>query len=444
MRLTLRHGYLPANLDGALFVAPFREDAKNIYNAGGGIDAAAPATETVDADGSYVDPGTGLITSASANVLRIGSGIDLALRKRGALLEGARENTCLQSEDWSNASWVKTRTTASVNALASPDGTLTADKLVEDATASSSHFAQQAISLTNGQKVVFSVFAKKGERTEVKLQADGVAVPGGSAVSVWFDLDAGTKGTVSAGIDDSGMDDMGNGWYRCWLVFTADATDTANLTIVLGSGSETGSYNGDNSSGLYLWGAQCEENARFPGSYIKTVAAPVTRAADVLNYDNTGEVNLSKTAGTVYIAVTPEWDIDSTWETILDARTEDQQNGFFIARHTSNKFRLVVMSDNVAQADLLSSASPSRGTSYVLACVWDTDDFRLYVDGIEDANDTSGAVPTAVGTEINVGINEDQAGGAHVHLAHLHIYDSAHIASRVLENTNEIKRWMGL
>ena len=97
MRLTLRHGYLPADLDGCLFVAPLRVDAKNIYNAGGGVDALAPATETVDALGSYIDPDTGLITPAQANVLRIGGGIDLASRLKGGLFGALRKNDCLHA-----------------------------------------------------------------------------------------------------------------------------------------------------------------------------------------------------------------------------------------------------------------------------------------------------------------------------------------------------------
>ena len=175
MRLTVRHRYLPADLDGLLFVAPFRVDAKNIYNAGGGVDALAPATETVDADGSYIHPDTGLITPAEANVLRVGGGIDLASKNKGAIFGGARTSTCLQSGDFANASWTKTRSSAVANDIAAPDDTLIADKIVEDSTASATHLTIQSISVTSGQKVTISIFAKKGERTEILLQAGGAA-----------------------------------------------------------------------------------------------------------------------------------------------------------------------------------------------------------------------------------------------------------------------------
>ena len=249
MRLTLRHGYLPADLDGLLFVAPLRDDAKNIYNAGGGIDAAAPATQVVHALGTFIHPATGLITPATANVLRVGSGTDYVSRIRGALFEGARTNSCLQSEDFSTT-WSAVNGSVVTNDTAAPDGTLTADKYVENSV-DTNHRIEQPISVTSGQKVALSVFVKTAGRSEVRIDADGVAAP--ASVFAFYDVDTETVGTVGAGVDDSGIEDWGNGWYRCWLVFTADATDAINFKMYTIKATEDVSYLGDGSSGLYLW-----------------------------------------------------------------------------------------------------------------------------------------------------------------------------------------------
>jgi len=444
MRLTLRHKSLPADLDGLLFVAPFIVDAKNIYNAGGGIDAATPATETVDADGSYIDPDTGLITPAQANVLRIGSGIDKASRHLGGLFEGTRTNKCLQSEDFATT-WTATRSTVTANDIAAPDDNLTADKIVEDSTASATHLITQSISVTSGQKVVISVFAKKGERSEILLQAGGTAAPANA--NVWFDLNAGTKGTVGGGVDDSGIDDMGDGWYRCWLVFTADATDTFSFDILLGSGSETSSYNGDGSSGVYIWGAQCEENVPFLSSYIKTTTASVTRVVEDIRYDNTSEANLKASAGTFYIAHTPEYNgADLSDNGVLfDCRVPDAADGWFVqSQASSDAYNVFVKSGSSTVADMNSAVASVRGATVVVCFSWKLNEFTLYVDGVQKVQDTTGNAPTAVNPSMFMGQNRNNDKPDFSNLAHCHIYDSVHDAARILKNTKEIQSWLGI
>jgi len=56
----------------------------------------------------------------------------------------ARVNTLLNSEDFSSASWNKSRATVTANAATAPNGTLTADKIVED-TATNNHRVFQAV-----------------------------------------------------------------------------------------------------------------------------------------------------------------------------------------------------------------------------------------------------------------------------------------------------------
>jgi hypothetical protein len=202
----------------------------------------------------------------------------------GLLVEEQRTNSILQSEDFTTT-WSVTRASVIANTIVSPNGTLTGDKLVEDTTASNSHFiSQSSLSFTSGTTYSYSLYAKAAERTVVRLALPSAAF--GAAVAYNFDLVAGTATLVTAGTGNTAsITAVGNGWYRC--VVSAQATSTTNGTnqIFLISGGFA-TYTGDGYSGIYIWGAQLEVGA-FPTSYIPTVAATVTRNADAASMTGT-------------------------------------------------------------------------------------------------------------------------------------------------------------
>jgi hypothetical protein len=86
----------------------------------------------------------GLIKTAATNVPRFahdpvtGEGL-------GLLIEEARTNLLLYSEQSDNAAWGKTNILTTANAVIAPDGTLTADKIYENSTASVQHTFYQSI-----------------------------------------------------------------------------------------------------------------------------------------------------------------------------------------------------------------------------------------------------------------------------------------------------------
>jgi hypothetical protein len=73
----------------------------------------------------------------------------------------------------------------------------------------------------------------------------------------------------------------GNGWWRVWITATATSTVSSFVDIGLLDGT-TLLYEGNNTSGIYVWGAQLEAGSS-PTSYIKNVDAVLgtIRAADV-------------------------------------------------------------------------------------------------------------------------------------------------------------------
>lgn len=244
-------------------------------------DAAACATladrdailRTALANNLRVDWPSGLVDSA-------GNAIG------GPLLEGSRINGWTRSEDFNDAAWTKDNVTVSSDAIASPDGLLTADKIIETVAASAQHGISRATpAMTDNTKQPPCIFAKAAERTWLRFRtANKAGVIGDS----WFNLATGQFGTI-AGAHVVGSAPGPQGWYRLWALFDA-GTGASGPIVRIGPSTADAviSYTGDGISGIYLWGAQFETDRPFPSSYVRTVAAAVTRAADSFTVPSNG------------------------------------------------------------------------------------------------------------------------------------------------------------
>ena len=159
-------------------------------------------------------------------------------------LLSARVNLLTYSEDFSNAAWVKDGATVSANAITAPDGTLTADAIVENAVTGSHRVY---VSITTTANPTFYVCAKKGTRNFLMLQDIG------GAKKAWFDLNTGVVGTATAGVT-SQISPLGGGWYLCAAsinatssIYLVEAADADNIATYAGVNGNTA---------IYVWGAQ--------------------------------------------------------------------------------------------------------------------------------------------------------------------------------------------
>ena len=191
----------------------------------------------------------------------------------GLLVEEARTNLITQSEDISGLN----QATADDDVAIAPDRTQTADKLIES-TSNSVHWTYNSISAIDNQDYTFSIYAKKSERTRLTIYPNDKAGVGFNAV---YDIDAGTVVSTPAQMTTS-IQDVGNGWYRCVGTWNANTgSNTVFVRVGLVSSGTTISYQGDGTSGLFLWGQQLEAGS-FPTSYIKSNSgSTTTRSADV-------------------------------------------------------------------------------------------------------------------------------------------------------------------
>ena len=296
----------------------------------------------------------------------------------GLLVEEARTNLLLRSEEFNNAQWAKTRSTVTANATTSPTGAVTADKLVEDTTATNNH--QLVVIPALGSAVyTVSVFAKAAERTQLALRLD---IP--STETVIFNLSTGVVVSTSAGVTSS-ITPFANGWYRVTATLVSAAA-LSNVVFQLAVGGSV-FYTGDGTSGIYIWGAQLETGA-FPTSYIPTTSATVTRAADVASITGSNFSSwYNQTEGTVY----------------HQGRTPATANFFSIDDGTSNNRitsympsatapYLFVQAGGASIANLTSSAI-TAGSTFAQSNAYKTADFAMSTNGGTVSTASSGAVP---------------------------------------------------
>lgn len=226
----------------------------------------SPSTKWIlNASGVYVS-GTTLRTSYNA------SGVAL-----GLLVEEARTNLLLRSQEIDHASWGKTQSSVTANATISPDGTANAEKLIEDTTAAATHNVNQGATLSDNSVYAFTFYAKAAERSWVYCQ---VTDKTGAARYAYWNLSDGSIGTLTAGLTATEVVTLPNGWYRVGVTFNSSSGGGSPFFVIGPSTGDTGrTYDGDGTSGIYVWQAQLELGS-IASSPIVTTSSSVTRAAD--------------------------------------------------------------------------------------------------------------------------------------------------------------------
>ena len=188
-------------------------------------------------------------------------------------------NLLTYSEQFDNAYWSKLRATITADATTAPDGTTTADKLIQAAGQTNNGLIQTpwlGLNVVDTQSYTVSVFAKKGTNRNYLALKETLST-GGGGVTQWFNLNTGALATLAPGSATSvaAISDEGNGWYRCSVKFTANATRTGGIMITV-SENDGSATNTDDQGFIYLWGAQFEEGS-LATSYIPTTT--ITKSA---------------------------------------------------------------------------------------------------------------------------------------------------------------------
>ena len=266
-----------------------KEDSVLAYNDENNNFKPLPFDFTRASTATYVDS-DGLIKTSRNGEARI----DYTDSTDGALLlEPSRSNLATYSEAFDNAAWTHHDVTV-VSGQVSPTGNTSAFKLVEG-TEISYHqiYLGNVFTPVVNNYYTFSFFAKPAERTVINgiLQTYNL-------IDVKFDLIAKTA-TVISGLNASGtIKEYSNGWYKCTVSGQSSQVLGAYVNIQLNNGSNN-VYNGDGSSGAYIWGAQVEAGS-YATSYIPTSGSAVTRVADACTGAGNEQV-INSTEGVLYV-----------------------------------------------------------------------------------------------------------------------------------------------
>lgn len=191
---------------------------------------------------------------------------------RGLAIEAAQTNLSLRSQEFDSATWLKTGSSITANATAAPDGTTTADKLVENGSLSTHRVLNNlAVTVVAASTYTWSVFVKAGERTAVRIENNALS-------GATFDLANNGAASAVVGNVTTSVLALANGWFRVSIIGPAATVSERIIVNLVSAGSTT--YTGNGTSGAFIWGAQVEL-AAAPSSYILTAATVSVRSLPV-------------------------------------------------------------------------------------------------------------------------------------------------------------------
>ena len=171
------------------------------------------------------------------------------------LVEVCPWNLVQQSETF-NTTWSASNTVVTANQTTAPNGTTTADLVVDNANNTSHALTQSVTNLSVGLDYYYSIYVKNNNHTWVLLRHDN----GGTFN--YFNIATGVKGTNTQA--NSTIESVGNGWYKLTVPFNVTGS-SSGPEFYLASADGTFTYAGTG-TGVYIWGASYTLSAKpyFP------------------------------------------------------------------------------------------------------------------------------------------------------------------------------------
>ena len=268
----------------------------------------------------------------------------------------------------------------------SVDNPTSAFKLVED-TSTGGHLIERSTSVTSGATVTFSVFIKKGENNFCAINSQA------SGQGYYFDLVNGVVlGVIGSAPNDYEITPLANDWFK--ISITATMPSTSSRFFVFNSKDGTSiSYTGDGTSGVYIFGAQLEQQS-YPTSLMlpATEGSTTTRLKDEVS--KTGlSAEINSVEGTLFVEVAALADDLTTRQFELTSGDNTNYIRFEFASTTNLIYGIV---KKISQQAALSFTLADSTNFNKIAIKWKVNDFALWVNGVEVATDLNGAVPTGL------------------------------------------------
>jgi hypothetical protein len=406
------------NINSPLLYMPLR----SAFNMLSGVGSA---TFKRSSSATYIDR-YGVLQSAGTDTPRF--------EKQGYLNEGNGTNLLTYSEQADNSAWTQVNVTVSANAtsIVDPYGTNNADKIIEDSS-TNLHYISQTVSVSS-TSLTFSCFVKAAESTKFRLSSYESSTPA-SPIVADFDLTSVTATPANPSTVSATITAIANGWFRVTASTKSAAKVSTEFHLQI-TRSGTGSYAGDGSSGLYVFGAQLETWS-FATSYIPTTNSSANRSADVLNVPRAGNFPNIEANGVISILC----DIDVFGDTDNNLwiwafyNTSQDNIGLAVSRMTCFSHATSVNDDTTTP---IGAVSP-RTTYRVVQVISNAGNYG-YLNGIQTGfkADTDGRITTAcnsIMSSIRIGSynsGDTYAPNAfHGHISNFRVYDRALTADEV-------------
>jgi len=219
----------------------------------------------------YIETGA---STAQAGVLEELPRINYSGSTPSLLLEPSRTNLVTNSEYLEGYNQITNLTLDLTNETLSPEGLNNSYSLTSTST---SCLIRERINPLASGTYTFSFYAKYDSSQFIAVRNSYLAASFDSYV--WFDILNKTKGTTSgSSVVDYDIEDVGNGWVRCYVTTTSTSSGDSYFFIYFAD-SDGGLSTTENNK-IYSYGWQVEEGS-YPTSYIPTYGTVATRGADV-------------------------------------------------------------------------------------------------------------------------------------------------------------------
>jgi hypothetical protein len=283
--------------EGMSFVLPLADlgagavDTTLVLGAGSATFTRATTATTILSTGLMAN-----VASGTARSLYSPAGVYL-----GYFAEGARTNLVLQAENF-GTTWVAVGTPTRV-AGSTTLGTLTMDTIGDDSAVALEGYTQ-VITFTADAVKAISVYVKQGTATSSVIRVRDTTLLADRLLATITWTGSTPVVTMTTGTDLTGTPQQhaATGIYRLSFATTSVTAASVNqLEVYPATDAALAVAN----TGTIIAGGVQAENATFPGSYIPTTTATVTRNADVLTYQFTG--NADPSSGSVYVELSTLW-----------------------------------------------------------------------------------------------------------------------------------------
>jgi hypothetical protein len=374
--------------------------------------ASANGTDTYTGDGNSgifiygaqlsnsasLDPYVPTPAAAPSSTAYYGPRLDydhVTRQPRGFLVEEARTNLLLYSEDFSQSAWTDaapgSTVTVAANDTTAPDGSLTADRLTA-ATGGTNGMARQIRTLVSSTTYTGSLFVKASTSTQsrILLRDTSAGTNFADATLTWS---SGVPSVAGGATGTWTVTAFGNGWYRVAGTGATGATASPGVTFSVFPDTAAGT------NAIFVWGAQLEAGA-FATSYIPTIASTVTRSADVATISGSLFSQWYRQDEGAFVVEGSRLFGGNSYAALAVARasggiTDRVDMGLGTGQGGSaGIFRDDVIVGGVNQAALGDFAAFAANTPYKGALAYAVNNFASATSGANLATDTSGTVPT--------------------------------------------------